>query len=129
MPSKKARPRSRPRRDGPVSFDTVRRLALALPEVEEGLSYGTPAFRVGGKLLARLKEDGGTLVIMIEFDEREALMAADPETFFITDHYRGYPSMLIRLSRVGAGRLGALLEQAWRRRVPKRLASRFSGHS
>lgn len=53
----------------------MRRLALALPGVEEGLSYGTPAFRVKGKFLARLKEDGGSLVVKIDFDEREALKA------------------------------------------------------
>ena len=77
-----------------VTFDDVRQLALALPEVEEGTSYGTPAFKVKGKFLSRLKEDGETLVVRIDMDERDVLMAANPETFYITDHYRGYPAML-----------------------------------
>jgi len=78
-----SRPRTRNRRQKtkPVTFETVRKLALALPGVEEGLSYRTPAFRIRGRFLARLKEDGGTLVLRTDFDTREALMASsDPET-------------------------------------------------
>jgi len=96
-------------------------MALRLPGVEAGTSYGTPAFRVKGKFLARLKEDGGTLVVRIEQDDREAWMAADPETFFITDHYGGWPAMLVRLSSVDRGELQKLLELAWRYAAPKRL--------
>jgi len=105
----------------PLTFDDVRKLALALPEVEEGSSYGTPAFRVRKKFLSRLKEDGETLVVRIDFDERDILMAANPETFYITDHYRGYPAMLVRLATVDPDDLRELLEQAWRRVAPKRL--------
>ena len=72
-----------------VTLATVRRLALDFPGVEEGLSYGTPGFRVRGKFLARLWEDGLTLVVKCGDDERDFRMKADPETFFITDHYRG----------------------------------------
>lgn len=115
------------RSPGPVTFPVVRRLALALPGVEEGLSYGTPAFRVSGKLIARLKEDGGSLVVRIDYDEREALMAADPETFYITDHYRGYPAMLVRLSSVHPEDLRRLLEGAWRRNAPRRLVAEYRG--
>jgi hypothetical protein len=104
-----------------VDFETVRRIALALPRVEEGTSYGTPAFRVGKKFLARLWEDGEVLVVKIGFDEREILMKADPETFFITDHYRGYPSVLVRLAKVDPDDLRDVLEQAWRHHAPKRL--------
>ena len=96
-------------------------MGLALPGVEEGLSYGTPALRVGKKLLARLKEDGETLVLKIGFDEREMLMEAEPASFFITDHYRGYPSVLVRLANVHPATLARLLEQAWREAAPKRL--------
>ena len=68
----------------PLTFDDVRQIALALPEVEEGTSYGTPAFKVKDKFLSRLKEDGETLVVKIDFDERDILMAANSETFYIT---------------------------------------------
>jgi hypothetical protein len=75
--------------------------------------------------MARLKEDGGTLVIRTDFDTREALMAADPETFYITDHYRGYPAILVRLANVDPGDLRRLLEEAWRRGASKRLLADY----
>ena len=103
----------------PVTFETVREIALALPGVEEG--NGTPAFRVKGKFFARLWEDGETLVVKAGFDVREILMQADPETFFTTDHYAGYPSVLVRLSSVDREDLANLLEQAWRFNAPRRL--------
>ena len=108
-----------------VTLATVRRLALALPGVEEGLSYGTPGFRVRGKFLARLWEDGETLVVKCGDDERDFRMQADPETFFITDHYRGYPTVLVRLPRVTTADLKEVLEEAWRRQAPRRLVAEF----
>jgi hypothetical protein len=104
---------------------TIRRLALAFPGMEEGLSYGTPGFRVRGKFLARLREDGETLVIKCGDDERDYRMKADPETFFITDHYRGYPTVLVRLANVTEADLQAVLEQAWRLHAPKRLVAEY----
>ncbi len=106
-----------------LTFDDVRQIALALPGVEEGTSYGTPAFKVKGKFLSRLKEDGETLVVRIDMDEREVLMAANPEAFYITDHYRGYPAMLVRMAAVDAEELRELLEGAWRLVAPKRLVA------
>ncbi|MEO8296004.1 MAG: MmcQ/YjbR family DNA-binding protein, partial [Gemmatimonadota bacterium] len=103
----------------------VRRLALALPGVEEGLSYGTPGFRVRGKFLARLWEDGETLVVKCGDDERDFRMQSDPETFYSTEHYRGYPTVLIRLASVKPSVLAEVLEQAWRRSAPKRLVAEF----
>lgn len=105
----------------PTTYDTVRQLALALPEVTEGTSYGTPAFHVRGKLLARLREDGQTLAIKAEVAEREFRILANPDAFFVTDHYVGYPMMLVRLSLVRVDDLRVLLEQAWRMVAPKRL--------
>jgi hypothetical protein len=97
-----------------VTFEEVRRIALLLPNVEEGTSYGTPAFKVGGKLLARLREDGDSLVVGTTFEEREEMLAADPETYYITDHYLKYPWVLVRLSRVHSDALRDLLGRAWR---------------
>lgn len=109
----------------PLDFDDVRAMGLALPGVGEGTSYGTPALKVGKKLLARLKEDGETLVLKLGFDEREMLMAAEPSTFFITDHYRAYPNVLVRLAHVHPPTLRRLIEQAWRELAPKRLVQNF----
>ena len=109
----------------PLTLTTVRRLALALPGVEEGPCYGTPGFRVRGKFLARLWEDGKTLAVKCGDDERDFRMQADPKTFFITDHYRGYPTVLVRLTRVRAVDLRDILEQAWRRSAPERLIAEY----
>ena len=101
----------------------VRQLALALPGVEEGTSYGTPAFKVSGKLLARFHQDGESLVVKVEYAAREVLMGANPKTFYITDHYRCWPWMLVRISSVDPDDLRQLLEEAWRGSAPKRLVA------
>jgi hypothetical protein len=97
-----------------MTFDAVRKIALALDHVEESTSYGTPAFKVRGKLVARLWEDGETLVVGMDFDQREELLAADPETYFLTDHYRNYRWILVRLPRVHPDALRDLLRGAVR---------------
>ena len=106
-----------------VTFETVREIAQALPGVEEGTSYGTPAFRVRGKFLARLREDGETLVVKCDYPERDFRMEIDPDAFFISDHYRGYPMLLVRLAAVEEDDLRDVLEMAWRSLAPKRLLS------
>jgi hypothetical protein len=110
-----------------VGWEAVRQIALALPETEEGLSYGTPAFRVRGKLFVRLHESGDTLVVRIDDDERAMRMKADPKAFFITDHYLGYPWVLVRLAAVRRNDLRDLLKEAWRLSAPKKLAAAFDG--
>ena len=93
-----------------------------MPGVEEGTSYRTLAFRVGGKLLARLYPDGKSVVLMVEFGEREILMEGEPETFYITEHYRNYPAMLARLANLHPDELRRLLTQTWQKYAPKRIA-------
>src|ERR1700743_71203 len=84
----------------PMTFDDLRKLALAWPEVKDGTSYGTPALKVRKKLLARLKEDGDSLVIPgVPPDEREMLVERDPNVFYFPDHYKDYPIVLARLSK------------------------------
>ncbi|SRR5258708_5461591 len=97
-----------------MTFDDVRKIALALEHVEESTSYGTPAFKVRGKLVARLREDGETLVVGMDFDQREELLAADPDTYYLTDHYRNYTWILVRLPRVHPDALRDLLRGAVR---------------
>ena len=89
-----------------MTFEAIRRIALALDNVEEGTSYGTPAFKVGGVLFARLRDDIGALVLRMSIDDRQELIAADPETYFITDHYLEYPYILVNLARVIRMRCG-----------------------
>jgi hypothetical protein len=98
----------------PAAFEAVRRIALALEKVEEGTSYGTPAFKVSGALFVRMHQDGESLVVRTDFEQREELMVADPETYYITDHYLNYEWILIRLSRVQPDALRDLIRMAWR---------------
>ncbi|MGP0019547.1 MAG: MmcQ/YjbR family DNA-binding protein [Candidatus Sulfotelmatobacter sp.] len=97
-----------------VTYDTVRRAGLTLPNVEESTSYGTPALKIKGKLFVRLHQDLDKIVVKMPFDRREELMAADPETYFITDHYRDYPWILVSLAKVPPDALPDLLKIAHR---------------
>jgi hypothetical protein len=106
-----------------ADIETVRRLALALPEVEEGSWFRTPAWKVRGKSFARMKEDGETLVAMVDLGEKEMLMEAEPHIFFETPHYHSYPAFLVRLSAIDEDELAEVLEDSWRRKAPKRLVA------
>ena len=97
-----------------VTFETVRQIAQTLPGAEESTSYGTPAFKVKGKLFARQHQDSESLVIAVDFAAREEMMSAAPEKFFITDHYLNYPWMLVRMKQVNKDELRDLLMGAWR---------------
>jgi hypothetical protein len=95
-----------------LSLPAIRRIVAALPGIEEGTSYGTPAWRSCGKLLARLHQDGTSIVLKVGNETRDHLLHADPETFFVTDHYIGYPMVLARLDRLSAADLKKLLLRA-----------------
>src|SRR5262245_27933345 len=106
-----------------VTVPRLRRIFGELPGVEEGPCYGTPGWRVKKRFLARLKEDGETLVVKVGDEERDILMAADPKTFFVTPHYFGYPTVLVRLPNVRLPVLREVLERAWQRAAPPKLRS------
>ncbi len=107
-------------------FRRVVRLAGHLPGVEEATSYGTPALKVRKRLVARLKEDGETVVIPTSsVDEKEFLIASEPEVYFQTAHYAGWPAVLVRLPVVTDARLQEMLEAAWRRSAPAKLVREF----
>ncbi len=97
-----------------VTYDTIRRLALSMPDVEESTSYGTPALKVKRQLFLRLHQDLDKIVLRMPFDRREELMAEDPDTYFITDHYRDYPWVLVSLAKVRSDALRDLLNIAYR---------------
>jgi len=100
-------------------YEKVSSIALNFPETIASTSYRTPAFKVGKKMFARFKEDGKTLVVYTV--ERDKWMKEDPATFFITDHYKNYPAMLIDLATVKKKDLKQLLFTSWQIRAPKRL--------
>ena len=101
-----------------TGFDLVRKLGLSLPDVEEGTTYGTPALKVRGKMFACIAShksaEPGTLVIRMDFAQRDELIATDPSTYYLKDHYVGYACVLVRLSRVHPDALRDLLLTAWR---------------
>src|ERR1700751_354830 len=97
-----------------LPFDEVRCIGLSWPEVEDGTSYGTPALKVRKKLLARLKEDGDSLVIPgVPPDERDMLVERNPGVFYFTDHYKDYPIVLARLSKASRAMVEPLLQRQW----------------
>ena len=116
-----------PRKKTPsaVTFLDVVAAARKLPEIEVSTSYGTPSIKVRGKMLARLQEDGETLVLRTDFVARQILTQADPETFHFTEHYRNYPLVLVRLGVVRRAALPDLLERAWREVAPKSLIAQL----
>jgi hypothetical protein len=122
MPPRHAATGSRARKaSGATDIPTLGKIALSFPGVEEGTSYGTMAWRVRKSFIARVKEDGESIAIRMEFGEREILMEGEPETFFITDHYRNYPMVLIRLNRIHVDELRRIFGNAWRKHAGKRL--------
>jgi hypothetical protein len=113
-----------------MTFDDVRKIALAWPEVEDGTSYGTPALKVRKKLLARQREDGDSLVMPgVPPDERDMLVESQPEVFYFTDHYKDYPFVLIRLSRVKRPIVEPLLRRQWRTLASKAAVKAFETKS
>ena len=110
---------------GVLTFDEIRRVALTFPGVEVGTSYGTPALKVRGKLLARLHQTEEALVLRTDFIDRQILMQSAPDTFYITDHYLDHPWILVRLSSVKSNALPDLIKRAWRLVAPKALTARF----
>ena len=109
-----------------MTFDDIRKIALAWPEVEDGTSYGTPALKVRKKLLVRLKEDGDSLVMFgVPHDEREMLVESQPNVFYFADHYRDYPVVLIRLSKAKRATVEPLLRRQWRALASKKIVREY----
>lgn len=121
-----AKPTSRAAAKISPAYARYLRIALKLPSTEESISYGTPSVKVAGKILSRLRTEAeGALAIHCDFLDREMLLQADPDVFFLTDHYKNYPMILVRLEKISAKALPDLVERAWRMRAPKKLVDKF----
>ena len=123
-----------------ASWDDVQRLALALPETSERVSRGTRQWLVKDKLvvwerplrradfeaLGDAAPDGPILGARVEhLVAKEALLADEPDVYFTTPHFEGYPAVLVRLDRISAEELEELIVEAWLSRAPKRLAKAY----
>jgi hypothetical protein len=99
-----------------INFDTVRKIGLALPGVEDSTAYGSPALKVRGKLLACVpihrSAEAGSLAVRVHDDDRAELLAQTPDVYYVTDHYLNYSTVLVRLSRVTPHVLRDLLVMA-----------------
>ena len=109
------------------TWDDVRETGLALPGVQEETSYGTPALKVKGKLLVRLKEDAETLALWVDYEERHALLHEQPTVFFLTPHYENYPMVLVRLAEVDREELGGARDGGLAGPCPKACRRRVEG--
>lgn len=113
-----------------LRWDDVVEIAARLPEVELGTSYGTPSLKVRGKFMCRLRINPDALVLrVVDMGEREALLQGQPDVFFTTAHYDGYPAVLVRLESADPVELAELIEEAWRIRAPKRLIKEYEESS
>ncbi len=101
-----------------INFDTVRKIGLAFPGVEESTAYGSPALKVRGKLLACVpahrSAEPGSLVVCVDRSDRAELLAAAPDVYYVTDHYVDHDSVLVRLSRLTPEVLRDLLGMAYK---------------
>jgi len=127
-----------------ASWDDVRRLALALPETSEGTAHGNTAWRVRDKLfvwerplrksdleaLGEAAPGGPILGARVEHEvAKQALLADDPDVFFTTPHFDGYPSVLVQLDRIGTDDLEEVIVEAWLARAPRRLVKEYMDKS
>ena len=103
-----------------VTANAARKIMLAHPGVTEGMSYGTPSWLLRKKFVARFRDNDTVLVVKCGDIERDLRLAADPRAFFLTDHYVGYPTVLIRLAEVRETDLREVCEVAWRRQASKK---------
>ncbi len=97
-----------------MTFDAVREIARALPDVEEGTLHGAPTVKVSGRLLAspalHKSAEPNSIVVRVGVEQRASLLARDPNVYYVTDHYRNYPSVLVRLDRIDRKSLRELLK-------------------
>lgn len=110
-----------------LTLDDVAEIALAFPGVEEGMSYGTRAWRVGKKFMMRAKERmEDVLVVGVgNLDEKDLLLEQAPELYFTTAHYDGYPALLLRVGKMSKRELKALVERSWRRAATKKMIDAY----
>ncbi|MEP7209575.1 MAG: MmcQ/YjbR family DNA-binding protein [Alphaproteobacteria bacterium] len=103
----------------PRSFHAV---VMSFPETVETVSYGNmKVYKAFGTFFTRLRVEDASIVLWVgDFDQREVLLEADPETFHLTEHYRSQPWILARLKRMDAKTLRGYLTQHWRKKAPKK---------
>ena len=110
-----------------VSEADVRAIALSLPGTTEEQWYRTPGYKVAGKGFLRLRTEaeGGLVVFVSDLGEKEALLTANSDAFFITPHYDGYPVVLVNLDKIDHDELRELITDSWLIKAPPKLRRQF----
>ena len=106
----------------PITKADLKKIALSFPGAKEESSYGQPAFKIEKKFFTRLRSEDDSIVWIVDsIDERDSLLEMDPKTYFITDHYKNYPSVLVRISQIDKTMLKKMLERRWRAVAPRKM--------
>jgi len=106
----------------PITKADLKKIALSFPGAVESTSYGSPSFKIEKKFFTRLRSEDDSLVWIVDsIDERDSLLEMDPKTYFITDHYKNYPSVLVRISQIDKTMLRRMLERRWKAVASKKL--------
>ena len=99
-----------------AGFEAVSALGREFPDLQESTMYGSPALKLGKRLVACLaihrSAEPGSLVVRTDFDQRAAFLSDDPETYYVTEHYAKHPVVLVRLARLQHDQLRDLLTAA-----------------
>ncbi len=107
-----------------ADFDTVRAIAKDLPQAEESTAYGSPCFKARGTMFTCIainrSAEPDTLAVRVDTDSRAAMIADDPNVYYLTDHYVTSPFVLVRLKRIDPNALKDLLAAAWRLATAKK---------
>lgn len=113
--------------DGVITHDDIRSMALEMPESFEQASYGgRPSWRTKPKMFAWIREDPEALVLWVgSVEDKEALIASEPDKFFTIDHYDGHPMVLVRLDKIGIDEAREMIIESWRLRSSKTLVKKW----
>ncbi|WP_399095305.1 MmcQ/YjbR family DNA-binding protein [Streptomyces sp. BBFR2] len=106
--------------------DDVRRIALSLPETKERLAWGMPTFRVAGKMFVTVPDDETSFAVRCPMHERDELIAAEPEKFWVPPHEAGSHWVRVRLAALeDEAELRDILTDSWQQAAPPRLTETF----
>jgi hypothetical protein len=109
-----------------AGWDDVIAIGERFPGVEVSTSYGRPALKVAGKFMCAIRENPDAFVFrVLDVPDQQALLQGEPDVFFTTPHYDGWPYVLVRMDTVGTEQLEELIEDAWRIRASKKLVTEY----
>ena len=113
-----------------VTRAQAKQIALSFPGALEKPSYGKPAFFVEKKFFTRIREQDASIVMRVgSIEQRDMMLELDPDTYFITDHYKDWSGVLVRLGAITPGELKIMLERLWRQIAPKKLQRDADGEA